>query len=55
MNPIEEAVQKGDVAVEAYLGDVSAQQFKWDVEDLKKKYSNKGAISDAITKLQELL
>lgn len=55
MNEIEKAIINGEFGIDLYLGEVSADQFKADIEDLKKRYANKEAIQQAVNQLQQLL
>jgi hypothetical protein len=55
MNELEKAIIAGEVQVDLYLDDVSTKDFIRDIEDIKSKYSDKGAIQQAIDKLKELL
>lgn len=52
---LEKALNEGDEALEAYLGDVSIFQFKIDIKELMKAYSDKQAIKSAIDHLKKLL
>jgi hypothetical protein len=55
VNPIEDAINKGESELDFYLSEVTKEQFILDVEDLKKRYANKRAIEGAIEQLQKLL
>ncbi len=55
VNPIEDAINKGESELDFYLSDVSKEQFIADIDDLKKRYANKRAIEGAIEQLQKLL
>lgn len=54
-NNIEQALILGDSCIETYLGEVTAKQFRKDIEDLKKRYTDKEAIQQAINQLQQLI
>jgi len=56
VNPIEDAINKGESELDFYLSEVSKEQFIADIDDLKKqRYANKRAIERAIEQLQKLL
>lgn len=55
INPIEDAIQKGDIELDLYLSEVGKEQFVADVADLKRRYANKQAIQGAIDHLSTLL
>lgn len=53
INPIEEAIKIDMVAF--YLEEVTKADFIKHIEDLKRRYADKGAIEQAINELQKLL
>ena len=55
INPIEDAINKGDIELDFYLEEVTKEEFKEHINDLKKRYSDKQAIESAITELRKLL
>ena len=55
MNALELAIEEGKSAVDFYLSDVSIDQFIQDIQEIKKKYANKGAIEEAINTLKKML
>lgn len=54
-NLIDEAIFKGKHFIEAYLENVTAEDFAEHIADLKKRYTDKAAIQQAIDHLQKLL
>lgn len=55
MNKLEAAIEKGEQQIEWYLGEVSVASFMSDLNEIKAKAADKGAIRQAIISLNALL
>lgn len=55
MNELELVLYENDDAVTAYLGDISVADFRKHIDELLKKYCDKGAIISAIQNLQKFI
>lgn len=55
MNDLEKALKGDNVNLSIYLGEVSCDEFRAHILEIKKKHSNKAAIEEAIKELQTLL
>lgn len=55
MNELEEALKGSDDELSFYLGDVSCDEFRAHILEIKKKHANKAVIEEAIKGLQSLL
>ncbi len=54
-NPIDKAIKGTFADIDTYLGNVTPEEFRKDVFDLKARYANKEAIRDAVDMLNKLL
>ena len=55
MNELEKALNGNDEDLSFYLGEVSCDEFRAQILEIKKKHNNKAIIEEAIKALQQLL